>query len=58
LDFVSGLAAAIGDSSMTGVKAWKRIHELRAEGVPFEEIFADPVRYIGEEGRILQRPGS
>jgi DNA-binding PadR family transcriptional regulator len=58
LDFVSGLAGAIGDSSMTGVKAWKRIHELRAEGISFEEIFADPVRHLGEEGRILQRPGS
>ena len=28
--------------------------KLRAEGVTIEAIFADPVRYLGEEGRALQ----
>jgi hypothetical protein len=26
---------------------------LRAEGVTFEEMWADPVRYLGEEARAL-----
>lgn len=58
LDFVGELAAAIGDGSMSGVATWRRMHELRAEGVSFEEITTDPVRYLGEEGRILQHPAT
>ena len=56
LDFVHALAADIGAATMSGVDVWRRIHELRAEGVSFEEISADPVRYLGEEGRLLQSP--
>jgi DNA-binding PadR family transcriptional regulator len=55
-DFVSGLSAAIAGGSLEGVKAWRKIHELRADGISFEEITADPVRYLGEEGRPLQQP--
>jgi DNA-binding PadR family transcriptional regulator len=58
LEFVGGLATAIGDGSMSGVKEWRRMFELRADGVSFEEITADPVRYLGEEGRFLLPPGS
>jgi DNA-binding PadR family transcriptional regulator len=54
LEFVQALAADIGAATLSGVNAWRRIHELRAEGVSFEEITADPVRYLGEEGRLLQ----
>src|SRR4051794_26784354 len=54
LEFVAALAKDISGGSMAGVKGWQRIHELRAEGVSFEEITADPVRYLGEEGRLLQ----
>jgi hypothetical protein len=39
-----------------GVKGWARMHELRAEGVSVEEILADPVRHLGEEGRALLPP--
>jgi DNA-binding PadR family transcriptional regulator len=56
LDYLSGLAAAIQDGSLSGVGVWRRIHELRAEGVTWEEITADPVRYLGEEGRLLAIP--
>jgi DNA-binding PadR family transcriptional regulator len=56
LEFVHALAADIGSGAMSGVKVWRRIHELRADGVSFEEITADPVRYLGEEGRQLQPP--
>src|SRR3954469_11762226 len=42
LEFVSTLAQDIRTSSFDGTKAWRRLHELRAEGVPLEEFFADP----------------
>ena len=56
LEFVQSLAADLGSATMSGVGAWRRIHELRAEGISFEEISADPVRYLGEEGRFMQSP--
>jgi len=58
LDYVQALAADIDAGTLSGVGGWRRIHELRAEGVSFEEIMADPVHYLGEEGRLLQPPPS
>jgi DNA-binding PadR family transcriptional regulator len=58
LDFVSDLANGIRDGSFAGVKAWGRIHELIAEGVTFEQVTADPIRYLGEEGKLLLPPQS
>jgi DNA-binding PadR family transcriptional regulator len=54
LAFVTDLVARIRSSALGGTKTWRRIHELRAEGVAFEQITADPVRYLGKEGQILQ----
>ncbi|HTP15948.1 MAG TPA: PadR family transcriptional regulator [Streptosporangiaceae bacterium] len=54
LDFVTGLAAGIRTSAFPGTKLWRRIHELRGDGVPYEEIIADPVGHLGEEARSLQ----
>ncbi|MDP9240134.1 MAG: PadR family transcriptional regulator [Actinomycetota bacterium] len=54
LDFVTTLAADIRSSALTGTKQWRRLHELRAEGLSFEEIMADPVGHLGEEARFLQ----
>jgi DNA-binding PadR family transcriptional regulator len=56
LEFVAQLAAEIRADAMPGTKAWRRVHELRAEGVAIEAIFADPVHYLGEEGRALLPP--
>jgi hypothetical protein len=53
LDFVAGLADQIRLGKLGGTAGWRRMHELRAEGVPFEQVLADPVRYLGEEGRAL-----
>ena len=58
LAYVTELAEAIRTGSIPGVQVWRRIHELRAEGVGFEEILTDPVRYLGEEGRLLAPPPS
>jgi DNA-binding PadR family transcriptional regulator len=52
-EFVIQVVRDIRSSAMPGTKAWRRVHELRAAGVPLEEIFADPVRHLGEEGRAL-----
>jgi DNA-binding PadR family transcriptional regulator len=53
LDFVSRLARDIRAGTFPGTKIWSRIHELRSEGMSFEEIFADPVGHLGEEARAL-----
>jgi DNA-binding PadR family transcriptional regulator len=53
LDFVGTLAHGIRTSGFAGTKAWRRMHELRAEGIPLEEILADPVGHLGEEARAL-----
>src|SRR3954453_3055676 len=49
LTFVISLARDIRTESFPGTKAWRRMHELHAEGVPWEEILRDPVRHLGEE---------
>jgi DNA-binding PadR family transcriptional regulator len=54
LAFVTELTKGIQSASTGGVKTWARIHELRAAGVSWAEISADPVRHLGEEGRLLQ----
>lgn len=56
LEFVGALTKSISDGALAGVKVWRRIHELRADGVSWADITADPVRYLGEEGRALQPP--
>jgi len=58
LEFVVDLAHGIRSSSFPGTKSWRRMHELRAEGMTLEEIFADPVRHLGEEARALLPPES
>jgi DNA-binding PadR family transcriptional regulator len=53
LDFVVELAQGIRSGSFPGAKLWRRIHELLAEGVTFEQIERDPVGHLGQEGRVL-----
>ena len=54
LAFVERLSDDIRTGALGGAKAWRRMHELRAEGLTFEQIFADPVGHLGEEVRGLQ----
>jgi DNA-binding PadR family transcriptional regulator len=56
LDFVTELARGIRGGSLAGVKAWRRTYELFADGVTFEQLAADPIGYLGEEGRALLPP--
>ncbi|MGH8888387.1 MAG: PadR family transcriptional regulator [Acidothermaceae bacterium] len=53
LAFVSDLSRRIRTEEMPGIQVWRRIHELRREGVTFETIMADPVGHLGEEARVL-----
>jgi DNA-binding PadR family transcriptional regulator len=53
LDFVAGLSRQIAGGELPGTGAWRRLHELRAAGMTFEEIVQDPVRHLGEEARLL-----
>ena len=52
-DYVMRLAGEIRRDELPGTAVWRRIHELRAGGMTFEEIISDPVRHLGEEGRAL-----
>jgi DNA-binding PadR family transcriptional regulator len=56
LAFVRRLVGRIRDGSLGGAKLWRRMHELRAEGMSYEQIMADPVGNLGEEARLLQAP--
>jgi len=56
LGFVCTLADRIAGGEAGGVATWRRIHELRNEGIGFAEILTDPERWLGEEGRLLRPP--
>jgi len=56
LAFVRRLVGRIQDGSLGGTTAWRRLHELRAAGMSYEQIMADPVGNRGEEARVLQAP--
>lgn len=53
LGFVDDLARRIRAEQMPGISVWRRIHELRRDGVTFDVIMSDPVGYLGEEARVL-----
>jgi DNA-binding PadR family transcriptional regulator len=53
LEFVTDLVKSIHGSTLGGTKLWRKMHELLAQGVSFEQLSADPVGYLGEEGRVL-----
>ena len=56
LEYTTSLARDIRSDALSGTSVWRRMHELRAEGMPMEQILADPVRHLGEEARVLQPP--
>jgi DNA-binding PadR family transcriptional regulator len=49
LDFVRSLAADIRSGTFPGIKAGRRIHELVATGLTFDEVRADLATLLGEE---------
>jgi DNA-binding PadR family transcriptional regulator len=53
LKFVTDLVARIRSGEFGGTAVWRKLHDLRAAGLSFEEIMADPVGHLGEEARVL-----
>ena len=53
LQFVLDLAQRMRSGDLGGITLWRRMHELHADGMTFEEIMTDPVGNLGEEARIL-----
>jgi hypothetical protein len=47
------LAQRIRSEKLGGTEVWRRIHELRAAGMSYEQIMADPVGNLGKEAQIL-----
>ena len=47
--FVTRLAERISSGELGGVEWWRRIHQLREQGLTLGEIFADPVKHLGRE---------
>jgi DNA-binding PadR family transcriptional regulator len=41
VQFVRNLITDLKSENLTGVKQWRRMHELRSAGVPADEIFAE-----------------
>ncbi len=56
LEFVGDLEERIRTKTLPGTSAWQRLHELREQGVPMEEILADPVGHLGEEAAAFGTP--
>ncbi|MGY1808957.1 PadR family transcriptional regulator [Blastococcus sp. SYSU D00669] len=54
LAFVGRLAEDIRSGAFGGTAVWRRMHELVAEGMTFEEVLRDPVAHLGEEARPLE----
>jgi len=54
LAFVTELAQGIRSSAFPGTKTWRRLHELVSGGTSFEEIMADPIGHLGDEGAALK----
>ena len=52
-EFVVDLVRRIRSAEFGGTKVWRRMHELLADGMTFEQILADPVRHLGEEAAVL-----
>ncbi|MGH3329893.1 MAG: PadR family transcriptional regulator [Nocardioidaceae bacterium] len=49
LAFATDLAERIKRDKLGGTRWWRRIHELRDQGVSLAEIFSDPITHLGEE---------
>lgn len=56
LAFVEALTLSIRTGTLGGTSGWRRMHELRADGISYKEIFADPVHHLGEEAAAALIP--
>jgi DNA-binding PadR family transcriptional regulator len=53
LAYVEHLVTALRENRLTGVSGWRKVHELLAKGMTFEEILQDPVKHLGKEAAMF-----
>jgi DNA-binding PadR family transcriptional regulator len=53
-DFTARLASDIRSDALGGTSSWRRLHELRAAGMPMQDILTNAGELLGEEARILE----
>src|ERR1700710_121553 len=46
LSFDTSLVTRIDKNELGGIRWWRRVHELQEQGISFEEIARDPVKYL------------
>lgn len=56
LAFVEDLTTSIRDNKLTGVAGWRKVHELLADGLTFDEIMKDPVKHLGDDAMTFTEP--
>jgi len=57
LAFTAELRDKIRDGTLGGLVGWRRVHELLDDGLSMEEIFRDPMKHLGEDGRVFLPQG-
>ncbi len=57
LSFTSELRDKIRGGTLGGLAGWRRVHELLDGGMSMEEIFRDPTKHLGEDGRVFLPQG-
>jgi DNA-binding PadR family transcriptional regulator len=56
LAYVEQLLVALEGNALTGVSGWRKVHQLLAKGMTFEEIMRDPVKHLGKEAALFAGP--
>ena len=57
LDYVRTLVKELTEETFPGLDAWRRMHELRAEGVPLDQILPKLAAEFPEDARWLSPDG-
>lgn len=55
LGFLRTLIADIKDDKLSGIHGWRRVHELRAQGLPFEDAWAQAAKEQGVDHSWVER---
>lgn len=53
LAYVERLVTALREDRITGVAAWRKVQQLLAKGLTFDQIMKDPVKHLGKEAAMF-----
>ena len=53
LAYVEHLVTALREDRITGVTGWRKVQQLLAKGMTFEQIMQDPVKHLGKEAAMF-----